>query len=222
MFYLLSSEARKVRINAAHWLELSQEVLNVRRDVLVPRDLAELLDCRNELAQLLKTKATSEKIKDAITRLETSLRTNGGSLYPRSWWAEYTDFFLVAAIVILGVRAYFVQPMAIPTNSMWPSYYGMTAEPFMRDEDTPGTISRLFRFVAFGATRKTIDAPKAGEVSAPFFLDTAGQPHLAYTAKEGRSWYGFPEKLSEYTFYVDGEPVRLRVLEDFHEMDDVF
>jgi hypothetical protein len=44
---------------------------------------------------------------------------------------ENIEFFLVARpIVILGwrTRTYFVQPFKIPTNSMWPTYNGMTGQ----------------------------------------------------------------------------------------------
>ena len=43
----------------------------------------------------------------------------------------------MAAIVILGIRTYFVQPFKIPTNSMWPTYYGMTAENLRRARRRP-------------------------------------------------------------------------------------
>ena len=58
------------------------------------------------------------------------LRRTGGAIYPKSSLVENVEFFLVAAIVILGIRTYFLQPFKIPTNSMWPTYNGMTPEAF--------------------------------------------------------------------------------------------
>ena len=54
------------------------------------------------------------------------LRAHGGKIYPQSTLVEYVEFFLVAAIVILGLRAYFVQPFKIPTGSMQPTLMGDT------------------------------------------------------------------------------------------------
>ena len=41
---------------------------------------------------------------------------------PNAGWRENSEVFLVAIIVALGVRTYFVQPFTIPTGSMWPDY----------------------------------------------------------------------------------------------------
>ena len=49
------------------------------------------------------------------------MRRTGGAIYPKTALIENVEFFLVAAIVILGIRTYFVQPFKIPTNSMWPT-----------------------------------------------------------------------------------------------------
>jgi signal peptidase I len=123
----------------------------------------------------------------------------------------------VAAIVILGIRTYFIQPFKIPTNSMWPTYYGMTGENFPPGAtEAPGAIKRVARLVAFGAQRKEVVAPRSGEISALFFEHNGT---MAGGLRNGRSWVVFPAIVSEYTFFVDGEPVRLRLPVDFHDFD---
>ena len=94
------------------------------------------------------------KLKLGVESLEETLRRLGGMHYPKSSIVENVEFFLVAAIVILGFRAYFIQPFKIPTNSMWPSYYGMTGEVFAKPDDAPGYAARAFRLLAFGAQRR--------------------------------------------------------------------
>ncbi len=96
---------------------------------------------------------------------ESHARECGGRIYPVNSMVENVEFFLVAAIVIIGLRAYFVQPFKIPTNSMWPSYYGMKPEVYHQPEDVPGVASRVARFVLFGARHYEVTAPESGVIT---------------------------------------------------------
>jgi len=207
-----------MRQNAANWLELADKVYHYRRDLLPAGELAELQSQSAGLRRLLKERADEMKLKLAIESLEHVLRRTGGTHYPKSSITENVEFFLVAAIVILGFRTYFLQPFKIPTNSMWPSYYGMTAENLPPGTEAPGPVASVLRFAAFGAQRREAVAPQAGEVSADFLVN--GQ--MAYQLKAGRKWFVLPAVVREYTFYVNGTPVTLNVPEDFHDFDRVF
>src|SRR6187431_3445170 len=159
MFGLFSSQEKKTRENAANWLELADKVWHFRRDRLSDRESGELLKRSQELKQQLKAKADAATLKLAVENLESVLRRTGGAIYPKSSLVENVEFFLVAAIVIIGIRTYFVQPFKIPTNSMWPTYYGMTAENFGLKDPAPSSLARVLRFAAFGAQRRQIIAP---------------------------------------------------------------
>ena len=214
MFGIFASAERKMRENAGNWLELADKVYHYRRDVLPAAQLAELQSGTAGLKALVKEKAGVEKLKPAIERLEEVLRRTGGAIYPKSSLVENVEFFLVAAIVILGIRTYFLQPFKIPTNSMWPTYNGMTPEAFPRKDDEPGYVMNAVRFVAFGAQPKRVDAPAAGEVMIPV---GAGGPRVSIPYREvpGRSWLVFPTTLKEYAIYVGGKPAMVRVPMDF-------
>jgi signal peptidase I len=209
-----------MRQNAANWLELADKVWHVRRDVIPGAEAAELGRQRGGLRQLLQEHADAGKLKLGIESLEGALRRSGGAVYPKTSLTENIEFFLVAAIVILGIRTYFVQPFKIPTNSMWPTYYGMTAETLKPGAPAPGPVERLFRFAAFGASRLEVKAPKSGSISAPFFFNRRSA-YMAPTVRNGRSWFILPSPVKEYTFYVDGEPASVRVPQDFNEFDQV-
>src|SRR5258707_1386250 len=157
-----------MRENADNWLELADKVYHFRRDVLNTTQVTDLQSRATELRGLLKEQAGAEKLKLGIERLEEILRRTGGAIYPKSALVENVEFFLVAAIVILGIRTYFVQPFKIPTNSMWPTYYGMTAENYPPGAAAPGGLTRVFRLLAFGAQRREVVAPRSGEISAFF------------------------------------------------------
>lgn len=221
MFGLFASQEKKTRTNARHWLELADKVWHFRRDQLTPAEGKELLARTESLRQTVKAKADAAKLKLGIEALEPVLRRVGGKIYPKSALIENVEFFVVAAIVVLGFRAYFIQPFKIPTNSMWPTYYGMTAENLPPGSDVPGPVARAFRFLAFGAQRVEADAPATGGVTADFFESGGVARVLAYKVVNGRSWLVLPAQLKEYTFYVNGEPTSVRVPLDFHDVDRV-
>ncbi|MBA3849356.1 MAG: signal peptidase I [Opitutus sp.] len=116
----------------------------------------------------------------------------------------------MAAIVILGLRAYFVQPFKIPTNSMWPSYYGMTHELFKAGEE-PNLVARAGRLLAYGATHYGVESPAEGEVLVPVNADL----RLIYSEEPARMLGVLPTVKREYTFLVDGHPAKLQVPLEF-------
>jgi signal peptidase I len=207
----IRSEEQKMREHAANWLEVAEKVYHYRRDLLSGVLVEELQSHIGSLRVVLKERDNAAKLKLEIESLEEVLRRTGGAIYPKSALVENVEFFLVAAIVILGIRTYFVQPFKIPTNSMWPTYYGMTGENYPPGTEAPGFAARVFRFVAFGATRKEAIAPISGEVSAVVTENGA----MAAIQRPGKKWLVFPTTVNEYTFYVGDRPATVRVPADF-------
>ncbi|MDP2138031.1 MAG: S26 family signal peptidase, partial [Candidatus Didemnitutus sp.] len=211
MFSFLLSEEKKMRRHAANWLEVADRVYKFRRDLLTTSQGQQLVATAGELKLRLNERADASRLKMAIEKLEDVLRDTGGRLYPTSSMVENIEFFLVAAIVILGLRAYFVQPFKIPTNSMWPSYYGMTHELFTAGEE-PGMVARAGRFAAFGATHFSAVAPADGEVLVPVI---SRDLRVIYSQKTERMLGIIPSLKREYVFMVGGELARLTVPADF-------
>ncbi len=206
-----------MRQNAANWLEVADRVYKFRRDQLTDVQNQKLLGAATAVKQRLKEKADASRLKLAVESLEGVLRDTGGRVYPQSSLVENVEFFVVAAIVILGLRAYFIQPFKIPTNSMWPSYYGMTAEVFKPGEE-PGKLRKFVRLLTLGASNYTVTAPADGEVMIPVFRN--GQP--AFTERAGRSLGVFPTVMRDYTFMVGGQQAKVSVPADFQgEFDQV-
>lgn len=203
-----------MRRHAANWLEVADRVYKFRRDQLTAAQGQQLLAATGDLKLRLKERADASKLKLSIERLETALRDAGGRHYPTSSLVENVEFFLVAAIVILGLRAYFVQPFKIPTNSMWPSYYGMTHE-LIEEGREPGALGRLGRLLAFGASNYSVTAPASGEVLAGVVAYDSNYVRMIGSEKTGRSLLLFPSARKEYTFMVNGTPARLEVPTDF-------
>ncbi len=208
------SGEQKMRRHAAHWLEVANSVWNFRRDCLAEAEAAELNRRRDGLRQAMRERADAGKLRLAIEALEEVLRRTGGSVYPKTSLAENAEFFLVAAIVILGIRTYFLQPFTIPTNSMWPSYYGMTSQIFPRTADEPSVPDEAWRMLALGAWPHRLTAPTDGEVLIPVG-GAETRPGVHSPLQPGDTRRVFPGQVREYTLLVGGRPVRVRLPMDF-------
>src|SRR5690554_281501 len=109
----LRSEQKKMRRNAANWLRLADKVYHYRHDLLKDSELQDLVGARNQLQESLRRNEDASKLKLGVERLEDVLRKHGGPYYRRSGWTENVEVLLVAAILAIGVRTYFVQPFKI-------------------------------------------------------------------------------------------------------------
>ncbi|MES2573211.1 MAG: signal peptidase I, partial [Verrucomicrobiota bacterium] len=65
-------------------------------------------------------------------------------------WRENCEVFLVAIVIALGVRTYFLQPFTIPTGSMQPTLNGILSYP--TTEPPPNIAVRLIQKAVFGRT----------------------------------------------------------------------
>jgi signal peptidase I len=214
MFGFFASPEKKARASAGHWLELAQKVWRFRRDVLAPALLAELEARSTALGALLRERADAGRITLGMQALEDTLRRAGGTHYPRSEVVEWVEFLLVAAIVIIGVQHYFMRPFQIPTNSMWPSQYGMTPEVFTDRAQEPGPLQTALRVATVGVRPDRIyriDAPADGEVLVP--LSENGVVPSEDAA--GRALWVLPSAQREFRLFVGGRAVAVRVPVDF-------
>lgn len=217
---------RKQRREAQEWVAMAQKVRHFRSDLLSEASLQELDEAAAAvIAALRNPTAEGGALAGPVKHLEVVLRRHGGHWYPRTFWNENIEMVLVAAILAIGVRSFFLQPFKIPTNSMYPTYHGLTHEVWTAPETTPGAAERAFRTVAFGARRYTMEAPVDGELVIPVFdRNEPGRVALPGTVRfslvKGREWLVLPSRLREYTFFVGDRPVTLRVPSDFN-LDEV-
>ena len=70
-------------------------------------------------------------------------------------WRENCEVFLVAIVIAIGIRTYFLQPFTIPTGSMQPTLNGIIGHP-TPNEPPPNILRRVVDFVWRG--RNYIDA----------------------------------------------------------------
>ena len=86
--------------------------------------------------------------------------------YPNAEWRENIEVFLVAIVVAMAIRTFFLQPFKIPTGSMEPTLYGIEAQD-LRDQPgftMPGPLERFWDTIYRGTIYHEIIAPEDGQV----------------------------------------------------------
>ncbi len=71
-------------------------------------------------------------------------------LGPNAWISDNVEVVLVAIIVALGIRTYFLQPFTIPTSSMFPTLNGITGRATV--EEPPNLLVRAWQTATYGRT----------------------------------------------------------------------
>lgn len=222
MFGFLQSENSKLRGAAKNWLYLGQKVYNFRKDELTDSEISELGQRMEELKAQLKGKtANAGKLKLAIEAVEGHMKKIGGAFYPQSMIGENVDFILYFLILYLGFTAFFIKPFKIPTNSMWPTYNGMTSEVWTDDNPAPGLLSRAFRLVAHGAIRYELEAPADGELLIPISTGRQSSSILPINTVSKRHHIVIPGKGNGFAFEVGGVPVLLKTPQEFDLSSDM-
>ena len=119
---------------APHYVKQAHEIvknvtrlLHYKRDLLTPENFARLTKKNVELHH-----AIGQRNRATIDRVTTELDSEIGKVVPtptHQGLRENCETFLVAIVIALGIRAYFLQPFKIPTGSMQPTLNGVIGKP---------------------------------------------------------------------------------------------
>ncbi len=195
-------------------LRLGQKVYDYRRDLLSDEDADNLERANQSLKKELATKPISGPLlEEKAKEVDDQLQKSGDLYYHKKSWVENVEMLLVAAIVVIGIRSFFVQPFIIPTNSMYPSFSGMQPHVYEDKQSTPGLLGRCLDKVLLGASHYKLEAESSGNL----YLKIQGQMSFRFDdAKfpEGR-FFIFPASVREYVFEVGGKEHVLRVPAEF-------
>ena len=108
-------------------LSAAYKVYNYRCDVMGDDNAVAMHSMIEELDEmLLDGKLDTPQCKSLTERLEALMRKCGGRIYPMSSWTDNVDMIIVAGILAIGVRSFFLQPFKIPTNSRRSPQYATT------------------------------------------------------------------------------------------------
>ena len=108
-----------------------------------------------EFEQAIHKLETACKDREFATIEEAAQQLNGlcVSYLPKiedAGWRENVEVFLVAIVVALAVRTFFLQPFTIPTGSMQPTLNGILG--FPTEQEPPNMLTQLAQTAAFGRT----------------------------------------------------------------------
>src|SRR5579864_1924965 len=103
-----------------------QKLLQHQRDILSPKAIAEVDAAMKSIDDAVGANADKAILEGKMDDLEKAAK-DWLKPYPNAAYRENFEVLLVALAVAMGIRTFFVQPFKIPTASMQPTLYGITA-----------------------------------------------------------------------------------------------
>src|SRR6202521_4112224 len=104
------------------------KILNHQRDILSPQAVETLRASMHDLQKAVAEQADQPALEKQMEKLETAAN-KWLKPYPHAAWRENVEVLLVALAVAMAIRTFFLQPFKIPTGSMQPTLFGVSASP---------------------------------------------------------------------------------------------
>ncbi|MBO5782308.1 MAG: signal peptidase I [Opitutales bacterium] len=200
-------------------ISAAYNVYNYRRDVIGSENAQKLHALIEEVENLFDDgKTMLPRFKEARQELESQMKKCGGTIYPLGFWADNVDVVFVAGILALSLRSFFFQPFQIPTNSMYPSFYGMTSHVYAEGQKAPSFREKAWNLITKKASNYELNAKKSGEVfiriNHPSQMEANGG--IFHSEIRPSRWLGvLPSREKVYTFKIGNLTEELAVPADF-------
>ncbi|HAW01553.1 MAG TPA: hypothetical protein DCX10_07440, partial [Verrucomicrobiales bacterium] len=119
--------------------------VNAQRDLMQPKAIESLESSIQGVTDAINRKEGALNLEDSLESLEKSAN-QWLKPYPNAGLRENIEVFLVAAAVVLAFRSFFFQPMAIPSGSAQPTFFGITEENlrYKPDAEIPSGLKKIY------------------------------------------------------------------------------
>ena len=206
--------SRSQKKSAKELLRLGIKAHAYRKDLLENEKSRSLEKAAEELQDLLKSKQVLlSELEEKVDNLDAELKISGGYYYHKKGWVENTEMLMVAAIVVIGIRSFFLQPFIIPTNSMYPSFYGMQPHLYEQGEEMPTILERSFEKILFGASHYKLEVENSGLLY--LVLQNGGSFRYGKANFPNGRFFIFPSTVKEYVFEIAGKEQIIQVPAEF-------
>src|SRR5205085_2672162 len=138
----------------------AQKYLRYKRDILEPDSYDLIAADIRRLCAALKQR-DRKQIETHAEALDAKLH----ELTPVTWeshWRENVEVILVAIVVAIGIRSYFLQPFKIPTGSMQPTLNGFIGRPMTAEP--PNILRQIAEFILSGRNYINVVSQQEDEV----------------------------------------------------------
>ena len=132
--------------NGQEMLHGARKMLAYKRDLLPPGDLQQVEGQITRLQEALR-----QRSRPAVEAASHALDSFFGERFPAPKHPELREnceVFLVAIVIALGIRTFFLQPFTIPTGSMQPTLNGIKVE--ATQALPPNPLVRAFELACYG------------------------------------------------------------------------
>jgi signal peptidase I len=142
MFFLTPRHVKQGK----QFVKDARKLLAYKRDIWSAPVVDDVESHIRGLEEAVRTRE-EKPIEEAATKLDKAIGKHI-TTPPDAWLRENVEVFLVAIVVALGVRTYFLQPFTIPTGSMQPTLNGIIFH--ATTKTAPNFILRFAQGAIFG------------------------------------------------------------------------
>jgi signal peptidase I len=210
-----SSRSVRQALDLCHRVE---KLAKAQRDILSSQAAQAIAQAVDDVRNAIRAGADNTAVDGRAGNLET-VANKWLKPYPHAAIRENVDVFLVALVIALGIRTFFLQPMAIPTGSMQPTLFGITHQDLrgQPSAEIPRGLTRAFQSLVRGISYYHVTAVEDG------VLEHIGEPQMVFPFVKkqrlivgGRTytiWFP-PDKLDERSGLHGREGERFRKGDD--------
>src|SRR5437868_7956727 len=131
--------SKQLLLHAQKYLRYKRDILDTETYDLIGADIRRLHAALRQRDR--------KQIEERAEELDAKLH----QLTPVTWeshWRENVEVILVAIVVAVGIRSYFLQPFKIPTGSMQPTLNGIIGHPMA--QPPPNILQQVAEFILRG------------------------------------------------------------------------